>query len=593
VRAAKDVKKKNGQFILVTDGKEDEEITNFFYYIKSDITKKFPDGTEIHMYTIRGKNKNGDHLSELIIPAQEFESGNWVLAWGSGAVVYNKAIFNNQVRIKMLSKKNIKLEEQHEYVGFFKKNDGTLAYVSKAGCITSGRYDKSIKSCLIGKFAHYSLPAPTSRPAKLKKCIRSVLDLVTLAPNNPDIGIFCCTTPIRAILNMCIPITASHFVVGETGLKKSALVCLPQAFFGKGFYQQTQLPAEWEDTESSLEDMSIFIRDSVLVIDDFIPTKRNAKELGSKAERVFRGAANRTARQRSNSSGNLQHKASPGAMIAATGESLSLPLNGSLLKRIIFFLIEEGDLDLDVLTEYQALAEKGVLAQFTSSLIQFLLNNSNDLEEKIESKFKKYRDKSKKELPGKVHSRVHENVASLMISLQVLYFFAKCKNVISTGEYDRKLETSWEQVIQLAKKQSLITDRSSLSNLLFKYLKKGLSNGEVYLGDYSTGSRPKIKNSDRLGWKKQSPQGVCIGWYDRKTKSVYIQSSEEIFNIVFNLIPEGLKKQIPSQRKKFWKDMESTGGLSSTESGRNTTRKTDPETKESVLVYPLSPDFNF
>jgi len=593
MRAAKDVKQKNKQFILVTEGKEDEEITNFECYIESDITKKFPGGTETHMYIIKGGKNNSIDLKELTISAQEFESGNWVTLWGSSAVVYNKAVFNNQVRIKMLSKKNIKLEEQHEYVGFFKKNDGTWAYVSNAGCITSDGYDRSIKSCLTGKFAHYSLPAPTSRPARLDKCIRNVLDLVTLAPNNPDIGIFCCTTPVRAILNVCVPLTSSHFKIGDTGLQKSALAGLPQAFFGKGFYQQTQLPAEWEDTESSLEDMSIFIRDSVLVIDDFIPTKRNAKELESKAERIFRGAANRSARQRSNSSGNLQHKASPGAMIAATGESLSLHLNDSLLKRIIFFLIEEGDIDLKVLTEYQELARKGVLAQFTSSFIQFLLKDFELLEEKINSQFIKYRDKSKNELSGKVHSRVHENVASLMISLHMLYLFAKKNNVISKKEFDDMLVGSWEEVLQLIEKQEQITNGNSVSNLFFKYLEQGLQKGHVHLKDYSGGGKPEVKNPRSLGWKKKSPLGKCIGWYDSETESVYINSAKENFCILFDLIPEGLKKQIPLQHNKFWQGMKSTGGLSTTESGRKTIRKTDPENSEPVTVFHLSYDFKF
>jgi len=339
--------------------------------------------------------------------------------------------------------------------------------------------------------------------------------------------------------------------------------------------------------------MSIFIRDAVLVIDDFIPTNNNSKELGSKAERILRGAANRTARQRSNSDGSLQHKASPGAMVAATGESINLSLNDSLLKRITFFPIEDGDIDVEVLTHYQKIAKEGVLAQFTSSLVQFLLNNREKLDLKVTAIFNKYRDKSVEELSSKVHSRVHENVASLMVSLHVLYYFAMKNDVISSKEASENMTISWEQVIQLARKQNQITDEDSTSNLLFNYLIKGMQKGKVYLSDYSTGDRPKTRKFRRLGWTNGGSKGDCIGWYDRKTKSVYIKSSEETFNTVFNLIPEGLKKQIPSQRKKFWKEVESTGGLSSTEGGRNTVRKTCPQSKKSISVYPLSSGLNF
>ncbi len=546
------------------------------------------DGSENHLFTIRGKNTNGKTLKSIVIPAQEFDKMQWISEyWGTKAIVINTSIFKTLVRIKILSREHIKHETKYGYVGFVKQNNNPLKYVDNAGCITKNKYDNTTKSYLTGKFSNYKLPPPTKKEKDRQECIREILGMTKIAPNNPYIGIVCQTTAIRAVLNIYVPISVSHFIVGETGARKSALASVVQAFFGSKFSLQTQLPAEWEDTENALQDMSTFIRDSVLVIDDFIPTNSNTKELFNKAERVFRGAANRTSRHRSKQNGSLRQKAPTEAMVLATGESVTISLSESLLKRIIFFPIEKDDIDLLELTRYQELSNKSVLAQFTASLITFLLINHRKLKSSIPKKFNEYRKNAEKELSEDVHPRVHDNVASLMIALNVLYYFALKNGVINKKETKQMMSISWKQLLQLARKQTQIVDGDSLSNLFFDYLKKGLTHGDVHLLDYSTGHRLKVNELNKLGWERK-PKGACIGWYDTKTKNVYIKSSNDVFKVLLDLIPEGFKHKISENPKKFWKMINATGGLSSTEKSRNTVRKTNPRTKEPLTVYCLS-----
>jgi len=580
--------RKKNQFILVREGKEDEIVTAFYCRIVKDITMKLADGSEKHFYIVRGKNKNGANLKELTITAEEFDKMLWPSThWGTQAVVINLPAFKNHVRQKILLRDGIKQEIQYQYIGFVKQDNGSYLYVDNAGCFTKNGHSRSIKSNLSKNLAKYKLPAPTKKESKIQKCIKAMLDIGGLSNNNHYIGLLCQTTVIKALMSVYLTNTSSHFLLGETGALKSSVAAIIQSFHGPEFNSSIDLPENWTSSKVSLLQTTTIIKHSIIVIDEFVPEARKTKELVEKAEEVLRGSANNAPRTTADTSGNLRQKDDPEATVLATGETISTDFIPSLLLRIIFFPVSKGDVNLNKLNHYQNLARKGELAMFSSLFVTFLLENQDQLEPKISTVFKKYQTKATKALVNK-HLRLSENTASLMVAQSLLYYFAKKNGVINNKQRKEMLSTSWKQILQLIKKQSQITDGSSLSNLFFDHLKQGLINGEVHLADYSTGDKPKVKKARLLGWKKQSPQGVCIGWYDKKNKSVYIKSSEEIFSILFNLIPEGMKKQIPAQHKKFWKDVEATGGLAFTEEGRNTTRKTDPKSKKSITVYPLS-----
>ena len=588
-----EVRSKNNQLILVRKGKEDDIVTAFSCHIVKDITMKLADGSEKHFYVVRGKNKNGTHLKELTITAEEFDKMLWPSTyWGTQAVVINLTAFKNHVRQKILLRDGIKQEIQYQYIGFVKQDDGSYLYVDNAGCFTKNGHNSSIKSNLSKNLAKYKLPAPTKKESKIQKCIKAMLDIGSLSNNNHYIGLLCQTTVIKALMSVYLTNTSSHFLLGKTGALKSSVAAIIQSFHGPEFNSSIDLPENWASSKVSLQKTTTIIKHSIIVIDEFVPDARKTKELAEKAEEVLRGSANNASRTTADSCGNLRQKDDPEATILVTGETISTDFIASLLLRIIFFPVSKDDVNLNKLNHYQNLAKKGVLAMFSSLFVTFLLENQGELEPKISAVFKEYQAKATKVLVNK-HLRLSENAASLMVAQSLLYYFAKKNGVIDKNQHKEMLSTSWKQILQLIKKQSQITDGSSLSNLFFDHLKKSLINGEVHLADYSTGGKPKVKKARRLGWKKQSPQGVCIGWYDRKTKSVYIKTSKEVFRTLFNLIPEGMNKQVPGQQKKFWKDVESTGGLSTTDEGRNTIRKTEPKSKKSVSVYPLSSSLNF
>lgn len=156
------------------------------------------------------------------------------------------------------------------------------------GIIIKGGYATDVKVDLAGKLTHFCLPIPAKDDEAIKKSIKAVFTLKQLVTGNKDIGLLITAAAVRAIISPFLPITESYFIVGETGTRKSALAAVIQSFFGAGFADQTQLPAEWEDTECALKQMTNIIKNALLVIDEFTPTRINEKELSKKAEGVLR-----------------------------------------------------------------------------------------------------------------------------------------------------------------------------------------------------------------------------------------------------------------------------------------------------------------
>ena len=590
-----EVRLKNNQFILVTEGEEDIEVTNFVSQLQKDITYKLASGISTHEYLVRVKKQNGDELESKIIPSPEFDRMQWASRhWGSEAFVHEKAIFKNQVRKKMLLREGIKKETRYQNVGFIKQNGKPLTYVDNGGCFTKDGYDDSIKSCLQDKLSKYELSPPIDDVDEIEECILAMLNIGELSPNNPFVGLLCQTTVIKALMSIFLPNTCTHFLVGETGSMKSSVATVIQSFHGQNFESSLDLPESWNSTKAALENTLTMIKHSVLVIDDFVPNAKTNKELSNKAEDILRASANRAKKTLANNAGGIRQGSTPDATILITGEALSKDLVTSLLMRVMFFPITKGDIDTDSMDEYQDFGKEGVLAMFTSLFIMYLLEKQDKLSTSIPRIFKQYRTKASKELIDK-HSRCFENAASLMVAQSLLFSFAKWHKVISKGKPKKMLEDSWHQILQLVKRQTQITEEHSLPNVVFKYFKKGMSEGYIHLVDHSTGDEPEGEDTIKFGWENEEPKGHCVGWFNEKTQSVYIETSETTFKVLYNLFPEGFKDAMPDSHKSFWKTMNESGGLSETEKERNTVRKTVFDFSEgaskSIPVYFLS--FNF
>src|SRR5262249_32492194 len=125
----------------------------------------------------------------------------------------------------------------------------------------------------------------------------------------------------------------------------------------------TRVSTNWASTPNALERIAFLAKDAVLVVDDFAPrgTVYDIAKLHAAAERLLRGQANHAGRQRMNADASLRPEMYPRGLILATGEDV--PSGHSLRARMVVVEIGKGDVDLGRLTQLQAAAEAGTLAQ--------------------------------------------------------------------------------------------------------------------------------------------------------------------------------------------------------------------------------------
>src|SRR5580704_14216686 len=97
----------------------------------------------------------------------------------------------------------------------------------------------------------------------------------------------------------------SMFLTGRTGTFKTALAAICQQHFGTSM-DASHLPANFASTANALEELAYLAKDSLLVVDDFVPTGGlGDAALHALAERLFRSAGNNQGRSRMNGSGRL------------------------------------------------------------------------------------------------------------------------------------------------------------------------------------------------------------------------------------------------------------------------------------------------
>ena len=168
------------------------------------------------------------------------------------------------------------------------------------------------------------------------------------------------------------------FLVGPSGTQKTELSAVVQGHYGAGFHGKN-LPSNWYGTSNAMEKMSFLAKDAVLTIDDFAPTGTTVQTMHATADRILRGAGNRSGRQRMRADGSLRPEYYPRGLVLSTGEDI--PKGFSLRGRMLVIEISPGDVNLEILTQVQRNTADGLLAQAMSGYLQWLAARFDDLKE--------------------------------------------------------------------------------------------------------------------------------------------------------------------------------------------------------------------
>ena len=164
---------------------------------------------------------------------------------------------------------------------------------------------------------------------------------------------------------------------GFTGTGKSEVAALLQQHFGCDMHSKN-LPGSWSSTANQLEGLAFFAKDSLFVIDDFVPqgSAVDRARLNQTADRVLRGVGNSSGRGRAGPDGKPRPVKPPRALVLSTGEEV--PGGQSLRARLLVIEVPKGAIgngDLRNLRSHQEAAARGDFAMAMAGFIQWLAKN--------------------------------------------------------------------------------------------------------------------------------------------------------------------------------------------------------------------------
>jgi hypothetical protein len=288
-------------------GPVSEPLCNFTAQINEEIT--LDDGAEpTRAFVIGGQLASGETLPCVRVPASRFSSMNWITdSWGMRAVV-GAGLGKKDLLREAIQRLSRRAQRRHVFThSGWVRIDGTWIYLSGN---TGG--DLGYEVDLGPELARYGLPFEHSDEVG---AMRRSLALLKIAPLRITAPLFAAC--YRAPLVTALPQDFSLWLEGKTGSMKSTIAALFLSHFGE--FERRNLPGAWSSTANFLEHRSFVLKDTLFVIDEYVPSSIDGREMQAKASRIIRAQGNLAGRGRLKS--DLTERAAfyPRGIIISTG----------------------------------------------------------------------------------------------------------------------------------------------------------------------------------------------------------------------------------------------------------------------------------
>ena len=533
--------KKNPIRYLVYEGKIckpsaelPKPLCNFSAWIMEEVLHDNGDETEA-FFVIDGKLATGQALPQVEITAASFAGMAWVTSkWGAAANVYAGQANKDGVRdaLQELSH-NIKRRTVYTHTGWRCFN-GVWRYLHGGGAIgKNGNVEGIEVNPGQGHMGLYRLPPPPTGE-DLTKAIKASVGLLGIAPEKPELGAFLLAAIFRAPTAEAAPIDHSGWLFGSTGNFKSEAAALALAHFGE--FDGRHIPANFTDSEGSIERKTHATKDALIVVDDFKPVggANDVNKLHSKADRIFRGVGNQAGR--GTLTVNRKERAALHArgFVLATGEDL--PRGQSLRARLTVIDLAKGDIDRAKLTALQQMARDGLFRQTMAAYLQWLAPQMDLWKKGLPDMLRKNRDKAISLGFASAHSRTASDYASLRLGLTLFAEFITEAGALSPHEIRYFEERGEKALMTLAARQADNQGEECEVRRFFALIQSALSAGRCHVSDRFNHGAP-ANNPHFWGWRSipmpnlgdvpkdedgnqeqmRKPQGQRIGWSDGDT----------------------------------------------------------------------------
>ena len=514
----------------------------------------------------------GGQTHELTVPSTGFAAMEWPIEqMGSRATTFPSQKEHARAAIQLCSSEVI---ERRIYThSGWRQVDGSWCYLYAGGCIGTAGAVPGIEVQLPGSLSRYELRLPPT-PCALGGSIRAALKLIDLCP--PSISFPLLTAVCRSVLGGA---DFSLHLVGETGAFKSELAALAQQFFGSGMTSRN-LPASWSSTGNSLEMLLFHAKDTLVVIDDFVPpgNPSEAARYQATAERIFRAAGNSSGRGRLDSNARLREQKPPRGLILSTGEDV--PRGHSIRARLLILDISKGMIDSATLTTQQHIAASGEYAMAMGGFVQWLAGCYEQGHQTFAARSSELRDTAKGET---IHARTPDIIGGLQAAFELFLEFAHISDAIDEEDAERLRNQCWRALRGVAREQLKHHVTAEPAACFVGVLQSCLSSGQAHLAARN-GSTPESM-PDACGWRKDGgvwgARGKRVGWIEGDDLYIDPVAAFQVVQAAGRELGEILTVSLATLKKR----LREKGMLASVDEKRETltVRKTICSAKKEVL----------
>lgn len=546
------------------DGLSVVPLANFHCKIVGEASYDDGAGDTSRNLEIEGGLDTGKPLPRTVVTASEFPSvARWVLkAWGGRATVAAGSSLADKLReaIQRLS------DDYPERIVYrhtgWRRIGGAWCFLHAGGAVTAEGQRTDIEVGLEERFGMYQLPDPEP----LESCADSVRTVVDVfrAVTRPELTLPLLAAVVRAPLNEVMGVQDAVYGLGGTGIGKSVLFALAQAFFGPGFASRgvdpAVFPGSWSSSENALESEASRAKDVVFTIDDWVVDAHSTRDvLFRKASRVLRDAANNAGRATLNSDRTARRVYRSRALICTTAEDV--PPGQSFRARATFLQIERGDIGIDrrnadrhrALHAAQQAAREGLFARVMATYLRWMAPRIDQLREAAPRRAVEIREGL---ALGASHARTPTAVASLLTGLSVFGEFCREAGAFSETEVQGLLNEARAAFAEVVKRQEPLLRAADPVERFGGLLLAVLQSGRAHLRDIKTDGRPG--DAAAYGWQARAvlvdgtsvwdPQGPHIGWIDGPTGQFFLDPEATYASIVKLSGDQGSPFPITAQR---------------------------------------------
>ncbi len=467
------------------------KLADFVPVLTAEIT--YDDGTEQNkLFRISAVHKSGVIMPEATVSAEEMQSMKWMLSrWGKLGSAQPKHNVLSKIRHAIMSTLGeIRFETVHQQTGWKKINDEYLFLMPGM--------QNNLAVDLQGKLKNYSFTSCSPHDVNF---LSAMLEN-SFVPQKVML-------PMLALTFLC---PLNHFLkaggyepkfvtalIGRTGSRKSTLAALFLSFFGR--FSSAELPMSFHDTANSILANIYYLKDVLTCIDDFHPSGTfNEQNMKETAQNISRYYGDRIGRARLNTKAELMPNKPPTGNAIITAEYVpELSVSGNA--RYFNIELNENDIVLDKLSEYQKLASEGVLSGiiqiYTEWIKKSFLHDENKFVSSLADLFLKQRNDYLSRLSeSKIafHNRTPDMLAHLKIGFVFLMKFLYAHQQLE----DNKMKTLNSVFDEIVLKS--VADNSDMQNSespVFRFcekLRSLLDSGRCYTETRGITGEPRRNN---------------------------------------------------------------------------------------------------